>query len=126
MNILPSWGPERIISENGRVTALDLVECTCVFDEHGNFCPQFSGRKECILVDQIILAVGQASELSFLGQGGPIQVKRGLIVVNAENLETGMQGVYAGGDVTRAPRGHHPCHRCRPPGGRRHRQGAWR
>jgi len=99
VKILPSWGPERIISENGRVTALDLVECTCVFDEHGNFCPQFSGRKECILADQIILAVGQASELSFLGQSGPIQVKRGLIVVNAENLETGMQGVYAGGDA---------------------------
>ena len=103
VKILPSWGPERIISENGRVTALDLVECTCVFDEHGNFCPQFSGRKECILVDQIILAVGQATELSFLGQGGPIQVKRGLIVVNAENLETGMPGVYAGGDAIRAP-----------------------
>lgn len=102
VKILPSWGPERIISENGRVTALDLVECTCVFDEHGNFCPQFGDRKECMLVDQIILAVGQASELSFLGQGGPIQVKRGLIVVNAENLETGMPGVYAGGDATRA------------------------
>ena len=103
VKVLSSWGPERIISENGRITSLDLVECTCVFDEHGNFCPQFSDRKECILVDQIILAVGQASELSFLGQGGPIQVKRGLIVVNAENLETGMQGVYAGGDVTQAP-----------------------
>ncbi|TFG39912.1 MAG: pyridine nucleotide-disulfide oxidoreductase, partial [Syntrophobacterales bacterium] len=79
------------------------MECTCVLDENGNFCPQFSDRKECILVDQVILAVGQASELSFLGTGGPIQVKCGLIVVNADNLETGMQGVYAGGDVTQAP-----------------------
>jgi formate dehydrogenase (NADP+) beta subunit len=103
VNILNSWGPERIVSENGRITALDLVECTCVFDEHGNFCPQFSDRKEGILADQVILAVGQASELSFLGTGGPIQVERGLIVVNADNLETGMQGVYAGGDVTQAP-----------------------
>jgi len=102
VKILPSWGPERIISENGRITSLDLVECTCVFDEHGSFCPQFSSRKECILVDQVILAVGQASELSFLGQGGPIQVKRGLILANAENFETGMQGVYAGGEVTQA------------------------
>jgi formate dehydrogenase beta subunit len=102
VKILPSWGPERIISENGRITSLDLVECTCVFDEHGNFCPQFSGRKECILVDQIILAVGQEANLEFLGAGGPIQVNRGLIVVNAENLETGLPGVYAGGDVTQA------------------------
>ena len=103
VKVLPSWGPERIIRENGRITSLDLVECTCVFDENGNFCPQFSDRKECILVDQIILAVGQASSLGFLGADGPIQVNRGLIVVNAENFETGMQGVYAGGDVTKAP-----------------------
>ena len=103
VKILPSWGPDRIISENGRITSLDLVECACVFDENGNFCPQFSDRKECMLVDQIILAVGQASDVSFLGAGGPIHVNRGLIVVNPESLETGMQGVYAGGDVTKAP-----------------------
>jgi len=103
VKVLPSWGLERIISENGRITSLDLVECTCVFDENGNFCPQFSDRKECILADQIILAVGQVCNLGFLGAGGPIQVNRGLIVVNAANLETGMQGVYAGGDVTQAP-----------------------
>jgi formate dehydrogenase (NADP+) beta subunit len=103
VKILPSWGPERIVRENGRITSLDLVECTGVFDEKGSFCPQFSDRKECILVDQVILAVGQASSLGFLGAGGPIQVDRGLIVVDAENLQTGMQGVYAGGDVTQAP-----------------------
>jgi formate dehydrogenase (NADP+) beta subunit len=44
-----------------------------------------------------------------IGKGGffffsaSVQVKRGLIVVNANNLETGMQGVYAGGEVTQAP-----------------------
>jgi formate dehydrogenase (NADP+) beta subunit len=79
------------------------VECTCVFDERGNFCPQFGDRKECVRADQVILAMGQASNLGFLGAGGPIQVNRGLIVVNSENLATGMPGVYAGGDVTQAP-----------------------
>jgi len=103
VKIMPSRCPDRIISENGRITSLDLVECTCVFDENGNFCPQFSDRKECILVDQIILAVGQTADLAFLGTGGSIEVNRGLIVVNAESLETKMKGVYAGGDVTQMP-----------------------
>jgi thioredoxin reductase len=54
-------------------------------------------------VIMIILAVGQASNLGFLGADGRIQVNRGLIEVNAENLETGMPGVYAGGDVAKTP-----------------------
>jgi NADPH-dependent glutamate synthase beta subunit-like oxidoreductase len=104
VKILPSRGPERIIRENSRITSLDLVECTCVLDENGNFRPQFSDRAERILADQVILAVGQASDVSFLSPGGSIQVSCGLIVVEAESAETAMPGVYAGGDVTQAPR----------------------
>jgi hypothetical protein len=82
---------------------MDLVECTCVFDDSGNFCPEFSDKKECILVDQVIMAVGQAADLSFIEECGQIKVSRGLIVVNQENLETGMSGVYAGGDAVKIP-----------------------
>lgn len=103
VKILPSWGPHKILSENGRITGMDIVECTCVFDKDGNFCPQFSDKKECILIDQVIFAIGQASDLSFLKDGTPISVNRGLIVVDQDSLETGMKGVYAGGDVAKAP-----------------------
>jgi NADPH-dependent glutamate synthase beta subunit-like oxidoreductase len=103
VNILPSWGPDKILSEAGRITGLDLVECTCVFDEQGNFCPQFGESKECILVDQVILAVGQATELSFLDKNSPISTDNGLMVVDQDSLEAGMPGVYAGGDVVKAP-----------------------
>jgi NADPH-dependent glutamate synthase beta subunit-like oxidoreductase/Pyruvate/2-oxoacid:ferredoxin oxidoreductase delta subunit len=103
VTMLPSWGPERVLSENGRVTGMDLVECTCVFDEKGNFCPEFGDQKECILVDQVILAVGQETDLSFLAGDMPVSVKNGLIVVNGESMETDMQGVFAGGDVTSMP-----------------------
>jgi NADPH-dependent glutamate synthase beta subunit-like oxidoreductase len=66
IEVMPSWGPGKIISEDGNVTSMDLVECTCVFDDNGNFCPEFSQKKECILVDQVIMAVGQAADLSFI------------------------------------------------------------
>jgi NADPH-dependent glutamate synthase beta subunit-like oxidoreductase len=103
VEIMPSWGPDRVISEDGKVTRMDLVECTCVFDEQGQFCPEFSENKECILVDQVILAVDQASDLSFLEDNSRIKIDRGLIVVNEDSLETDMKGIYAGGDITKAP-----------------------
>jgi NADPH-dependent glutamate synthase beta subunit-like oxidoreductase len=103
VEIMPSWGPDRVITEDGKVTGMDLVECTCVFDEQGQFCPEFSETKVCIPVDQVILALGQASDLSFLEDDSQIKVDRGLIVVNADSLETDMKGIYAGGDITQAP-----------------------
>jgi len=104
IRILPSVGPERVVVENGRVTGLDLVSCTCVFDGKGNFCPRFDeSSRECLLVDQIILAVGQQTELSFIAGQDPIRVKNGLIVVDEHSLQTGMPGIYAGGDVAAMP-----------------------
>jgi NADPH-dependent glutamate synthase beta subunit-like oxidoreductase len=103
VTILPRLGPERVVSEEGRVTGLDLVECTCVFDGQGNFCPQFGARKECLPVDQVILAVGQGPDLAFLGVESRIRVARGLIVARADTGETGLPGVFAGGDVAQAP-----------------------
>jgi hypothetical protein len=101
--ILPCRGPGRIFSRKGKVNGMELVECTGVFDERGNFCPQFSDKKECIEVEQVIMAVGQAVDLSFLDENCPIKVESGLIAVDGQTLETGMPGVYAGGDVIGAP-----------------------
>ena len=102
VQILPSWGPEKIISEDGQVTGIDLVECTAAVDDQGSFCPVFSDKKECILVDQVIVAVGQAADLSFLDDSNPIKVANGLIVVSEDTLETVLPGIYAGGDIATA------------------------
>jgi len=103
VKIMPSWGPHKILSENGQITGMELVRCTSVFDEKGNFCPAFNDTKVNIEGNQVILAIGQASALSFLGDDSEISVVRGLIVVDEDTLETGMKGVYAGGDVTAVP-----------------------
>jgi NADPH-dependent glutamate synthase beta subunit-like oxidoreductase len=103
IEILPSWGPGRVISKDGKVTGLDLVECSCLYDEKGEFCPKFGQTRECIPADQVIIAVGQAADLSFLKDGCPIKVERGRIAVNPDSLATDVTGIYAGGDVTDAP-----------------------
>ncbi|MBW2616624.1 MAG: FAD-dependent oxidoreductase [Deltaproteobacteria bacterium] len=103
IRLMPSWGPHRIRSENGQVTGMELVRCTSVFDDKGNFNPTFDDTKETIEGDQVILAIGQASDLSFIGDDSGVSVDRGLIVVDQETLETGLKGVYAGGDVAAMP-----------------------
>jgi formate dehydrogenase beta subunit len=105
VRLMPSWGPRRILSENGRVRGVELVRCTAVFDESGNFSPAFDyTTKEIINGDEVIMAIGQSSDLSFIDKGGsPISAVKGLIVVEQDSLETIMRGVYAGGDVTKVP-----------------------
>lgn len=102
VRLMPAWGPERIIGDGNKVVAVELIQCSSVFDEEGNFCPAFGELTETIEADQVILAVGQAAELSF-ANGSHLNVERGLILVDEETMETGVSGVYAGGDVGRGP-----------------------
>ena len=103
VRLMHSWGPHRIVSENGKIKGLELIHCVSVFDEQCVFNPGFDETKQMLEGDQVILAIGQASDLSFLGPHQGIRVKRGLIVVDKATRETGMKGVYAGGDVAAAP-----------------------
>jgi hypothetical protein len=103
VKLMPSWGPHRILDQKGKVSGMELVQCTSVFDENRNFCPMFGNEKTSLEADQVILAIGQASDLSLLDGNGTIASARGLIVVDANTLETGMKGVYAGGDVVSVP-----------------------
>jgi hypothetical protein len=82
---------------------MELIHCLSVFDDQAVFNPKFDETRKWIEADQVILAIGQASDLSFLQAGSPIAVTRGLVVVDEATLETGMKGVYAGGDVAAGP-----------------------
>ena len=96
-------GPHKILSENGQIAGMELIHCVSVFDDQCVFNPSFDDTKEKIEGDQVVLAIGQASDLTFLGDDSQITVDRGLIVVDEDTLETGMKGVYAGGDVAAVP-----------------------
>ena len=99
-------GPARIIGERGRVTGLETLDVASVFDEAGRFNPKFiQGTERILPADSIIVAIGQASDLSFLSPAdGLALTPRGTIQVDRENLATSVPGVYAGGDVAFGPR----------------------
>jgi len=103
VKIMPSWGPKKILRDNGKVSGIELVRCTSVFDNQGNFCPSFANIKETVVADQVILAIGQATDLSFVDDTVPLKVDNGLIVIDETALETDAPGIFAGGDVAKAP-----------------------
>ncbi len=101
VKLLPSWGPCRIVEENGRITGVELVKCTSVYDDACRFSPVFDDNaKKIVDVDQIILATGQKSDLSFIDPGLSLNIDRGLITVDPETYTTSMPGLFAGGDIT--------------------------
>jgi NADPH-dependent glutamate synthase beta subunit-like oxidoreductase len=103
VRLMTSWGPHKILSENGQITGMELVHCVSVFDDQCVFNPCFDDAKKKMEGDQVVLAIGQASDLEFLEDKSQISVNKGLIVVDEDTLETGMKGVYAGGDVAAVP-----------------------
>jgi NADPH-dependent glutamate synthase beta subunit-like oxidoreductase len=98
-------GPKRIVGE-GRVEGLEALRVSSVFDPDGRFNPKFvTGTESVIPCDSVILAIGQAPDLSWLRSDDGVEVTaRGTIGVDRETLATSSPGVYSGGDVAFGPR----------------------
>ena len=101
----PAWGPRQFVGTD-RVSGVDFVACTRVFDGDGRFNPQFDETKTLhIEADAVILAIGQQADLSFLKDDDGVELTpAGTIRIDPETLATSAPGVYAGGDVAFGPR----------------------
>ena len=100
-----SRGPREVLHDHGRVTGLRTVKCTAVFDANGRFNPSFDENvREDIPADNVIFAIGQTSDLSFLDPTDGVASDRGLIKVNRETYQTTAPDVFACGDIAHGPR----------------------
>ncbi len=99
-------GVESIMAGGGRAEGLYLKECTAVFDEEGRFAPTFDDACELVELfgDLIITAIGQRTDLGFLGEGHGMELSpRGTIASDPVTMATSLEGVYAGGDAVTGP-----------------------
>ena len=93
----PGWGP-RAITGGDKAAGVEFVQCTSVFDENKRFSPQFNEKKtQAVEADLVITAIGQSPDLGFLGGG--VDILRGAVEVDPYTMETGLPGVFAGGDA---------------------------
>jgi len=98
-----AWAPKKVLGAK-EAKGLGLVKCTSVFDSACRFNPTYDDEiTHKMEARTVILAVGQAADLEYLGEGKKIERKGGRIVVNDKDLSTGEKGVFAGGDVVSGP-----------------------
>ena len=98
----PSWGPSRILDDegSGKVSEIELIKCTSVFDQRGNFAPVFNDCETMTVeTDKVIFAVGQTADLSCTED---VKTDRGTISIDAEQSAS-IQGIFAGGEAARGP-----------------------
>jgi NADPH-dependent glutamate synthase beta subunit-like oxidoreductase len=102
----PSLGPKQFVGQNGKVTGLEVIACTSVFDAQRRFSPTFAPGTETIIpCDTVILAIGQASDLSFLSRADGVEATRqGTLKIDPETLMTTAPGLFAAGDIAFGPR----------------------
>src|SRR5438128_9557135 len=106
IRIHPALGPKQFVGRNGKVTGLEVIRCTSVFDAQRRFSPTFAPGTETILpCDTIILAIGQASDLSFLKPADGLETTRqGTLKIDPATLMTTAPGIVAAGDIAFGPR----------------------
>jgi formate dehydrogenase beta subunit len=106
LKIHPSLGPRRFVGAKGKLTGLETVRCTSVFDANHRFNPVFEeGSESVIACDTVILAIGQASDVSFLKlEDGVETTRQGTIKIDPETLMSTAPGIFAAGDIAFGPR----------------------
>ncbi|MHC1742892.1 MAG: FAD-dependent oxidoreductase [Syntrophobacteraceae bacterium] len=100
--IHPSWGPKRILHENGRVSGLELMRCTAVFDDEGRFNPCYDQRQtRTVACDDVILSIGLSARCEELERAGVMA--RGLVKADFETMRTEDSKVFGAGDGAFGP-----------------------
>jgi NADPH-dependent glutamate synthase beta subunit-like oxidoreductase len=99
-----SLGVKEIVTKNGKVAGLETMACISVREPDGTFNPQFDTTCTSLSLqaDSIIVAIGETVDPS-LSAPGLTYSPRGTIAVDSLTWETGMKGLYAGGDIVAGP-----------------------
>ena len=104
VEIHPSWGPKEFKSQNNKVSGVELVRCTRVFDEQGRFDPQYDENEtKYVNADFVIITIGQEIDRGLFkhienlhrGPGQPLDIDG--------NFAIGINGVFAAGDAVHGP-----------------------
>lgn len=100
------YGPKRVIGQDGKVSAMELIKCGRVFDENRRFNPQFiEGSEERVDCDTVVLAIGQSADLSWIRPEDNLKLTaRGTVQTDPQTMATSRPDIFAGGDLAFGPR----------------------
>ncbi len=101
-----SWGPKRIIVEDGRVTGVEFKKCVSAFDAEKRFNPRYDETvTKVVEADCVLLSVGQTIEWGGLLADSKVELNRnGTVKADPFTLQTAEPDVFAGGDALTGPK----------------------
>ncbi|HBE08838.1 MAG TPA: pyridine nucleotide-disulfide oxidoreductase [Lachnospiraceae bacterium] len=95
------WGPKKVLTENGHVSAVVFKKCTQVKDADGRFNPQYD-ENETITIpcENLLLSIGQSVQWGDLLKGTKVELNRnGTAQADPLTLQTAEPDIFVGGDV---------------------------
>lgn len=100
------WGPKEIVSENGKVKAVVFKKCVSVFDNDGNFAPEYDeANTVTVECDNVFLSIGQSIVWGDLLKGSKVELGRGsAAVADSLTYQTAQPDIFVGGDVYTGPK----------------------
>ena len=100
-----SWGPKRIITKDRKVTGVEFMRCTSVFDAQGKFNPQYDTQETVISeCDYVILSIGQEIDWKdMLKNSAAVTDKDNRIIVDEVTYQSAQSDIFAGGDAVTGP-----------------------
>jgi len=101
-----SWGPKRIVAENGRIVGVEFKKCVSVFDENGIFSPAYDENNTVIIkADNVLLSVGQSIVWDNLLDGSKVETNRnGTAKADSFTYQSAEPDIFIGGDVYTGPK----------------------
>lgn len=101
-----SWGPKRIVVENGRVVGVEFKKCISVFDENRRFSPKFDeNTTKIVKANHVLLSVGQGIDWGSILEGSNIELNPNkTIKADPLTFQTADSDVFAGGDALTGPK----------------------
>ena len=93
--------PKRFFSESGRLSGMECIGMTLGDpDASGRRRPiPVPGSETTVSVDTVIAALGQVTQVEFLGELGVSLTQKGTVEIDPRTGATNVAGVFAGGDV---------------------------
>jgi NADPH-dependent glutamate synthase beta subunit-like oxidoreductase/flavodoxin/Fe-S-cluster-containing hydrogenase component 2 len=104
IEITNSVGPVKFSGKGGHVSKVYLAQMEIWYDELGRFAPRAVEKTEfSVEADMVILAIGQETEIDFIGNENISITELGAIKTDPVTMQTGEEDIFAGGDVARTP-----------------------
>jgi len=105
IEIVNCFGPNRFVEEKGIFAGIEFKRCTCVFDDHCNFNPQYDDSDlNTLEAHNVIIAIGQEALPDATAADQIAFSHRGEIITDPITLQTNIPWVFAGGDAIYGPK----------------------